>query len=273
MNETFDIKRFGKLLQYEVVNYIPNFFKSLLIFASVIAAVWIFSLTVDFPVLPNGRELLVTPLFALAIVLSPFIVYKDMNNRKKGYIYAMMPASTLEKLLSMMVLCIVLVPVITYVVLTGTDLMLWALSSAGIGSFYEMEMYNPFEGVFPQEMYYDTVQQQLYSMPIFDTIISFMNAIAYSMMFNTIFRKNKVLKTILFNISMSFAFVILMSVIINTVSVEFWEEMADKLADWLKDMEIEDFMEYIRAAGRYLTILFIAIFLSITYFRIKKVNY
>jgi hypothetical protein len=100
-----------------------------------------------------------------------------------------------------------------------------------------------------------------------------MNAIAYSMMFNTIFRKNKVLKTILFNISMSFAFVILMSVIINTVSVEFWEEMADKLADWLKDMEIEDFMEYIRAAGRYLTILFIAIFLSITYFRIKKVNY
>ena len=38
MNETFDIKRFGKLLQYEVVNYIPNFFKSLLIFASVIAA-------------------------------------------------------------------------------------------------------------------------------------------------------------------------------------------------------------------------------------------
>ena len=166
-----------------------------------------------------------------------------------------------------------ILPVITYVVLTGTDLMLWALSSAGIGSFYEMEMYNPFEGVFPQEMYYDAVQQQLYSMPIFDTIISFMNAIAYSMMFNTIFRKNKVLKTILFNISMSFAFVILMSVIINTVSVEFWEEMADKLVDWLKDMEIEDFMEYIRAAGRYLTILFIAIFLSITYFRIKKVNY
>ena len=36
MNEVFDIKRFGKLVQYEVVNYMPRFFKSLLIFASII---------------------------------------------------------------------------------------------------------------------------------------------------------------------------------------------------------------------------------------------
>ena len=100
MNEIFDIKRLWKLLQYEVVNYIPNFFKSLLIFASVIAAVWIFSLTVDFDILPYSRVALVTVLFTLAIILSPFIVYKDINNRKKGYIYAMIPASTLEKLLS-----------------------------------------------------------------------------------------------------------------------------------------------------------------------------
>ena len=31
MNEIFDIKRLGKLVKYEVTNYIPNFFKSLLI--------------------------------------------------------------------------------------------------------------------------------------------------------------------------------------------------------------------------------------------------
>ena len=84
MNETFDIKRLGRLIKYEVINYIPNFFKSLLIFASVIAAVWILSLTIEEPIMPGGRDELVKVLFVLAITLSPFIVYKDMNNRKKG---------------------------------------------------------------------------------------------------------------------------------------------------------------------------------------------
>ena len=138
MNEVFDIKRLGRLIKYEVINYIPNFFKSLLIFASVIAAVWIFSLTFDFDVCPHSRAGLVNVLFVLAIVLSPFIVYKDMNDRKKGYIYAMIPASTLEKLLSMIVLCVVIVPLLAYAVLTATDLLLWLLSKAGIGPFLHM---------------------------------------------------------------------------------------------------------------------------------------
>ena len=140
MNETFDIRRLGTLLRYEIVNYIPHFFKSLLIFASVIAAVWIFSLTIDAPIMQFGRAELVRALFILAIILSPFIIYKDMNNRKKGYIYAMIPASTLEKLLSMTVLCVAIVPLLTYAVLTGTDLLLWLLSKVGIGSFLYMEL-------------------------------------------------------------------------------------------------------------------------------------
>ena len=117
MNEIFDIKRLGRLIKYEATNYIPNFFKSLLIFASVIAAVWIFSLTVEEPIIPYDRSELVNSLFVLAITLSPFIVYKDMNDRKKGYIYAMIPASTLEKQLSMIVLCVVIVPILAYGVL------------------------------------------------------------------------------------------------------------------------------------------------------------
>ena len=271
MNETFDIKRFGKLLQYEVVNYIPNFFKSLLIFASVIAAAWIFSLTVDFPVFPNGRVELVDPLFMLAIVLSPFIVYKDMNNRKKGYIYAMIPASTLEKLLSMMVLCIVLVPVIAYVVLTGTDLMLWALSSAGIGSFYEMVFYNPFFDEIFKVIYNE--DELNYSLPIFDTLLYTIYIVSYTIMFNTIFRKNKVLKTILFNIAIVFAFVILSLMVANMTSSEFWKSQICSFVESIEGMTYVEFSRIIMNAGRYLTILFIAIFLSITYFRIKKVNY
>jgi hypothetical protein len=269
MNEVFDIKRLGRLIKYEVINYIPNFFKSLLIFASVIAAVWIFSLTVDFNACPHSRALLVNVLFVLAIVLSPFIVYKDMNDRKRGYIYAMIPASTLEKLLSMIVLCVVIVPLLAYAVLTATDLLLWLLSKAGIGPFLHMEFYNPFTAV----KLVDDEYLQPYIYPVFDSIIYLVNLIVYSIMFNTIFRKNKVLKTILFNIAMSFAFVILTAVIVNITTPEFWEDMFEGLVEWLDGKTDVELFGYVMTTVRCLTILMSMAFLSITYFRIKKVNY
>ena len=269
MNDTFDIKRLGRLIKYEVTNYIPNFFKSLLIFSSVIAAVWIFSLTVDFDVCPHSRAGLVMALFTLAIILSPFIVYKDMNNRKKGYIYAMIPASTLEKLLSMVVLCVIIVPLLTYAVLTATDLLLWLLSKAGIGTFLHMEFYNPFTAV----KFVDDEYMLPHIYPVFESIIYFVNLIAYTIMFNTIFRKNKVLKTILFNISMSFAFVILTAVIVNITTPEFWEDMFGGLVEWLDGKTDVELFGYVMTTVRCLTILMSMAFLSITYFRIKKVNY
>lgn len=269
MNEVFDIKRLGRLIKYEVINYIPNFFKSLLIFASVIAAVWIFSLTVDFNACPHSRALLVNVLFVLAIVLSPFIVYKDMNDRKKGYIYAMIPASTLEKLLSMIVLCVVIVPLLAYAVLTATDLLLWLLSKAGIGPFLHMEFYNPFTAVKLVDDEY--LLPHIY--PVFDSIIYFVNLIAYTIMFNTIFRKNKVLKTILFNMAMSFAFVILTAVVVNVTTPEFWEDMFEGLVEWLDEKTDVELFGYMMTTMRCLTILMSMAFLSITYFRIKKVNY
>ena len=269
MNEIFDIKRWWKLVQYEVVNYIPNFFKSLLIFASVIAAVWIFSLTIDFDVCPHSRVMLVRTLFIFAVVLSPFIVYKDVNDRKKGYIYAMIPASTLEKLLSMIVLCVVVVPLLAYTVLTATDLLLWLLSKVGIGPFLHIEFFNPFTSIeFVDDEY---LLPHIY--PVFDSIIYFINLIAYTIMFNTIFRKNKVLKTILFNISMAFAFVILTAVIVNITTPEFWEDMFEGLVEWLDEKTDVELFGYMMTTVRCLTILMSMVFLSITYFRIKKVNY
>ena len=269
MNEIFDIKRLWKLMQYEVVNYIPNFFKSLLIFASVIAAVWIFSLTVDYSILPNGRDSLVGVLFMFAVALSPFVIYKDMNDRKKGYIYAMTPASTLEKLLSMIVLCVVVVPVLSYSVLTATDLLLHLLTKAGMGSFSEMVLYNPFDAIVATNV----EDLNACSLPVLDGILGYLNLTAYTIMFNTIFRKNKVLKTILFNISVIFVLVILTAVVANMTSPEFWENLFSPLDEWLEGKTDVELFRYLMIAGRCVSVLFSALFFVISYFRIKRVNY
>ena len=267
MNEVFDIKRFGKLVKYEVMNYIPNFFKSLLIFASVIVAVWILSLTIDIDFMSAGRQGLVSALFTLALALSPFIVYKDMNNRKKGYLYAMIPASTLEKIVSMILLCMIVVPVLSYAVLTGTDLLLWLFTKTGVGSFYGIEFFSPFSD--------DVIKVANWENPyqVLDSMLYYVNIVAYTIMFNTIFRKNKVLKTILFNISVTFALVMLITAVANMTSREFWEDMFGGVVEWLDGKTDVELFGYLMTTVRCLTILMSMAFLSITYFRIKKVNY
>ena len=267
MNEIFDIKRWGRLLQYEVVNYMPRYFKSLLIFTSVIVAAWLLSVTADFEIMVYSRVWMIAVLFVLAIVLAPYIIYKDMNNRKRGYLYAMIPASTLEKLLSMLVVCLICVPVVTYATLTATDILLNMLSRIGLGSFAEISFFNPFTD---NKMITNDALVE-FKTPLLYSIIYYLSGITYAMMFNTIFRKNKVMKTILFNIALTFTFVILMTVVASMTSEAFWQNFITKadLDNISAEEALNGFVLFWEIAG----ILFILLHITITYFRIKKVNY
>ena len=263
MNEVFDIKRFGKLVQYEVVNYMPRFFKSLLIFTSIIFAMW----TMDSDMLAASRAHLVQFLFTLAVTLSPFIVYKDVNNRKKGYIYAMIPASTLEKLLSMIVICVVVVQLLSYAVLEATDILLWLLSQAGIGSFMQLDIYNPFADNWGTVILNNGDIGE-FGLPLLDSFLSTEVPIFYAMMFNAIFRKNKVLKTILFNMALAFVTVVLTVAVFDTDFVgDIWEMLRNCF-----DSD-EGFIIFWLVFWRIAALLFGFLYLAITYFRIKKVNY
>ena len=267
MNEVFDIKRFGKLVQFEVVNYMPRFFKSLLIFASIIFAMWMLSVTMDSDMWAASRARLVQFLFTLAVTLSPFIVYKDVNNRKKGYIYAMIPASTLEKLLSMIVICVVVVQLLSYAVFEATDILLWLLSQAGLGSFMQLDMYNPFADSWGT-VTLNNGDVGEFNLPLLDSFLSTEVSIFYAMMFNVIFRKNKVLKTILLNIALAFVSVILMTMLFDT---EFIDNAWDMLRNCF-DSE-EGFIRFWLIFWRIFAMLFGFLYLAITYYRIKKVNY
>ncbi len=271
MNEVFDIKRLGKLLQYEIVNYIPRCFRVLLIFASVIVATWLLSFTLSYEILANDRSVLVKSLFILAVTISPFIVYKDMNNRKNGYIYAMIPASTLEKMLSMLLVSIAVVPVVAYAVLTATDILVFLLSKIGLGYFYKFTLYNPFTDALGTMQLVNN-NMGIYENPFYDILLSFVTPIVGSMMFNTVFRKNKVLKTVLFLIAVFFIFVIVVTFMANNMP-QLWENLYEFLTPRFKDMEYNEVISVCLVLARVWNLILITLFLTITYFRIKKINY
>ena len=143
--------------------------------------------------------------------------------------YAMIPASTLEKLLSMIVLCVVVVQILSYAVLEATDMLLWLLSQAGIGSFMQFEIYNPFADSWGT-IALDNGDVGRMGLPLLDSFLSTEVPVFYAMMFNAIFRKNKVLKTILFNIALAFVSVVFTVTIFDTDFVgDVWEMLRNCL--------------------------------------------
>lgn len=268
MNDTFETGRFVKLLRYECVNYLPNYMKGMVVFVSFLVAAWLWTIASEFPF--ETRAPFMTVLFYFAVCLSPYFVYKDMNNRKKGYTYAMLPASTLEKLLSMIVICVIIVPVMVYLALSVTDVLLYALSCAGAGHFTGLEFCKPFtvaqaDGWVDSEFAY-----------LFDTkmvVLSCVMNIAVFMMFNSIFRKHKIIKTLLFNMAVQFLFQIIIIFMAVWIPEGTWEEWGRWLVEYFHDMTGREVLSIIYDVMFASNIIVTAIVLTITYFRIKRVNY
>ena len=92
-------------------------------------------------------------------------------------------------------------------------------------------------------------------------------------MFNSIFRKNKIFKTVLFNVIVVFSITIIVLLVSNIVSVEFVERVSNWFGDFFYSFSEERLESLAMWTLRLFYIAWIATTLGITYYRIKKVNY
>lgn len=258
MNDIFDFGRFGKLFLYECTNYLPRYVKGVAIFVSFIVAAWLITIAGADPM--YSRTPLIAFLFNMAMFLSPYFIYKDINNRKKGYSYAMIPASTAEKLLSMSIICMLVVPVFVYAALTLSDFALYGLSSMGIGYFMDFELCNPFSSLDE-------------STPAGISFLALLSSVPMAMMFNSIFRKNKILKTVLFNMAVSFVAVIVAIIVAQFISSDGWIDLGRKIERFFDAYTFEEVECFYSNVVILWSIFSILVSLVITYFRIKRVNY
>ena len=96
--------------------------------------------------------------------------------------------------------------------------------------------------------------------------------ISVVMMFNSIFRKHKIIKTLLFNMAVQFLFQIAM------IFFAVWfPEAVERFADWvvhfLTDYTPGELLAMIDNTALLVNTLLTVVALTITYFRIKRVNY
>ena len=252
MNNTLNINRFGKILKHDGLNFFPNLILTLAILWAIPVIIYLFSALMPtkdtndaFDAL--SRIDLISMLENIAIIIAPARLYRYCNDSRKGIGYAMLPASTLEKFLSMIIYCVIVTPII------------YVAGALAIDSILAL-FHGPYEG-FAVSVYFDTFAKinavfqrdgimldesfMLYYAsisPIFMLILSALGTLTISSIFmfgNMIFKKRKTGKMLGILIIL---FIIFMIVVINyvahneAIALYFQQMNDDNEAEFIKNI-------------------------------------
>ena len=132
MNNTFNIKRFGRYLGYDLLNARNNAWLSILIMG--IAPVIGFVFVQFFSMVTEGtwadstmdamRVFAFIMVFIAAVIILPRKVYGSITDKRAGSSWILLPASTLEKFLSMLIVTCVVAPLLLGIALLASDTLL-----------------------------------------------------------------------------------------------------------------------------------------------------
>ena len=114
MNNTFAINRFKNLLLKDGKMYIRNFGTSIIVCCCLNAIFWIFNLLFGSSSESGFRFGMICLWTALAMMMVPEKVYGKANLSREGVGFVMLPASSLEKFVSMFLYCAIVTPIVVF---------------------------------------------------------------------------------------------------------------------------------------------------------------
>ncbi len=232
MNNTFDFSRFKKVLVKDLRNLVPTFGRVLLGLALLPMAFWLLNLlTEPFDYTSaETRQFYIIAIATITLALAPSFVYGNCNRMKKGIHFAMLPASKLEKYLSMIVVTLVVAPVAVMLAAALIDLLLTLLP---FGSYREWLWST--QGT-------DYVQIEIAMMTgvdytLFYLLVSAVSTGGLYMFTNTLFKKHKVISTILWCLLIGWVFsMVFMGVVVNNI-----ENFEERVEAWAMTVSVEQF--------------------------------
>lgn len=134
-NDIFDFRRFGKYFASDIRTCAANYGLSLLTIAlltpianEVFTAIFkiLFTRTWSGPEIAGRLTIFAIAMFCL-IVTMPVKCYGKITDKQYGSFWLTLPASRLEKILSMLILCCVVIPTIGFGLYLGMDALLCAI--------------------------------------------------------------------------------------------------------------------------------------------------
>lgn len=263
MNNTFSFERFGKVLAMDFKNYIRNYGISLVVLCSVPIAVWLISLIFGAEFGPIGRRISLGVIVTIATIMAPSRVYGKANLQREGVAFAMLPASALEKFLSMLLFCAILTPIVCMAGAWAIDSLLAMLPFGGfdayvdvfgIGKLCQKISVEEFTFFTPFKLWYSLILGMLFWSVLF-------------MLGNMIFKKFKVVKTVACYLGVSYVIGTIFSFIMLR------SDIVDLLKDGADEYRIVSLMNTIYNSGLVVNTVLLLVLLYFVYRKIKTQNY
>lgn len=225
MNKYFNINRFGKYLTYDLNRIRGNYVISALITGLMPVMFFLFyelfSLVFEQGLAEIPGFTKAIAFFASYVVFSisaPTKIYGDITDKRAGSDWLMIPASSLEKLLSMLLMLCVALPLVFCVLFFGSDLILSVLFSNLYGDSLLLDINGALSTLFDSmgEMDFITISAAGKMLPW----IGWCGSVLTFALGAILFKKNKVAKTILCCFAISSIFTSLLAVFAPDINID-----------------------------------------------------
>ena len=206
MNNKFDWNRFCKVVNKDFHNLWPMFGTTMIVLAALPFAVWLFMVVINSDVsMPSDfRLLMIEGLAMIAAVMAPSRMYRTWNLRNEGIYYAMLPASKLEKFCSALLFSLIVCPLAVYLGGMVLDTFLAALPFGPWQDWlWQGEMGFPFTLDMSSFSELATSEEDAEIFAHFGGLwliscwIGYISSVLMFMFTSTLFKRHKVLQTIL----------------------------------------------------------------------------
>ena len=281
MNNKFDWNRFCKVVNKDFRNIWPLFGTSMLILAALPFAVWLFMAVlggsnVSLP--PDIRLLMIQGVAMIAAIMTPSRMYRTWNLHNEGTYYAMLPASKMEKFTSAALFSIIICPLAVYLGSMLLDIVLTILPFGPYNQWiWQCEMGFPFTfdmsffGQLAAAEEGAEIFSHFGSLWVISCWLGYIGSVLMFMFTSTIFKKHKVLQTILWIYLIEFALsIILMPVMIagfgNADFMDWFMQLPERYSE-------QQFTNWLFGLSIGINVLIIALFGWLSWRRLKKMAY
>ena len=284
MNNTFEWSRFCKVVRKDFSNIWQNAGTSLLIITLLPILAWLLwwalSGIEEMPaIVPEVRWCFIAGSVILAAMVSPSRMYRTSNLQKEGIYFAMLPASKLEKYLSMLLFTIVVCPLLCFL---GGMVLDYFLTLLPFGPYNKwlwqtdyladaLDGYRALaSGTFPNadENMMLFVQSFTPGKAVLYGLVAYLSNVALFLFTTTIFKKHKVLQTLLWTWLISFVLNLILTPIMGAMMISGnWVEEFLESADPIRSMNIAYWAA--TAWGMVLTV----VFFWWAWYRLKHMKY
>jgi len=236
MNNTFDWTRFCKVVRKDFSNIWQNAGTSLLIITLLPILAWLLwwalSGIEEMPaIVPEVRWCFIAGSVFLAAMVSPSRMYRTANLQKEGIYFAMLPASKLEKYLSMLLFTIVVCPLLCFLGGMVLDYFLTLLPFGPYNKWlwqtdYLADALDGYRGLvsgaFPNVNENTLMLVQVFTpwKVVLYALLCHLSNVALFLFTNTIFKKHKVLQTLLWTWLISFVLNIVLTPIMGAMMID-----------------------------------------------------